>query len=260
MSRLPSLFISHGAPTVLIDGSPAPAAWRRWADAHDRPRAIVSLSAHRPARQPGAGSAAHWRTVHDFGGFPEQLYRLQYPAEGERDLADDIDRRLAAAGFAVQPDERPGLDHGAWVPLLAMYPDADIPVVTLPVLPAADAATHYRLGQALARLGEEGVLLVGSGSLTHNLYEVAWNAGPEAWALEFQSWMLERLAAGDVDAVLDWERQAPQARRNHPTAEHLLPLFFALGAGGTSLSVLHGGMEHGSIAMDALAFGENLSH
>lgn len=260
MSRLPSLFISHGAPTVLIDGSPAPAAWRRWADAHDRPRAIVSLSAHRPARQPGAGSAAHWRTVHDFGGFPEQLYRLQYPAQGERALADDIDRRLAAAGFAVQPDERPGLDHGAWVPLLAMYPDADIPVVTLPVLPAADAATHYRLGQALAGLGEEGVLLVGSGSLTHNLYEVAWNAGPEAWALEFQSWMLERLAEGDVDAVLDWERQAPQARRNHPTAEHLLPLFFALGAGGTPLSVLHGGMEHGSIAMDALAFGENLSH
>lgn len=255
MTRLPSLYLSHGAPTVLIDGSSAPAAWRRWAEAQPRPRAIVSLSAHRPARLPGAGTAEHWRTVHDFGGFPEQLYRLQYPAAGERALADDIDRRLAGAGFTVQPDERPGLDHGAWVPLLAMYPEADIPVVSLPVLPAEDAATHYRLGQALAELADDGVLLIGSGSLTHNLYEVAWNAAPEPWALEFQRWMLDRLAAGDIDAVLDWERQAPHARRNHPTAEHLLPLFFALGAGGAPTNLFYSGMEHGSIAMDALAFG-----
>jgi len=255
-TRFPSLFLSHGGPSVLIDGSPAPAAWRNWAASHPVPRAVVMLSAHRPALAPTVSSFDTWRTVHDFRGFPAELYQLSYPAPGDATLAEQLRARLAAAGIAVEADHRDGLDHGAWVPLLAMYPEHQVPVVALSVLPRADAATHYALGQALAGLADEGILVIGSGSLTHNLYEVMWNDSEvPGWVSEFRDWMLARLAEGDLAALLDWQARAPYAAENHPTDEHLLPLFFALGAGGTASTLFHGGVEHRSVAMDALAFG-----
>jgi len=255
-TRFPSLFLSHGGPSVLIDGSPAPAAWRNWAASHPVPRAVVMLSAHRPALAATVSSFDTWRTVHDFRGFPAELYQLSYPAPGDATLAEQLRARLAAAGIAVEADHRDGLDHGAWVPLLAMYPEHQVPVVALSVLPRADAAAHYALGQALAGLGDEGILVIGSGSLTHNLYEVMWNDSEvPGWVSEFRDWMLARLAEGDLAALLDWQALAPYAAENHPSDEHLLPLFFALGAGGTASTLFHGGVEHRSVAMDALAFG-----
>jgi len=255
-TRFPTLFLSHGGPSVLIDGSPAPAAWRDWAASHPVPRAVVMLSAHRPALAPTVTSVDSWRTVHDFRGFPAELYELSYPAPGDAAVAERVRERLDAAGLAVEPDHRDGLDHGAWVPLLAMYPGHDVPVVALSVLPRADAAAHYALGQALAGLADEGILVIGSGSLTHNLYEISWNdAEVPAWVSTFRDWMLARLAEGDIDALLDWKARAPYAAENHPSDEHLLPLFFALGAGGRDSTLFYAGVEHRSVAMDALAFG-----
>lgn len=258
MSRLPALFLSHGAPTVLIDGSTAPAAWRDWAATHPKPRAIVVLSAHRPASGASVGIADAYRAWHDFSGFPAELYRLQYDVAGQPELARDILARLAAAGIDAGPDTNARLDHGAWVALMAMYPAADVPVVPLAVMPHQDARAHYALGRALAALADDGVLLVGSGSLTHNLYEVSWNdPATPAWVSGFRDWMLDKLAANDVDALLDWQTRAPFARENHPTDEHLLPLFFALGAGGGgAATAFNAGVAHRTVAMDALAFGE----
>lgn len=256
----PSLFLSHGSPMLAIEASPAGRFLDGLGDAMPRPRAIIVASAHFMTDRPMLGGHSHPHTVHDFGGFPEPLYAIRYPAPGLPALAADIAERIAAAGLPVGVREGHGLDHGVWVPLRRMYPQADIPVVPLSVQPHADAAAHYRLGQAFAGLADEGVLVIGSGGFVHNLGELAWNQ-PDApmpgWARDFRDWMRDRVVAGDVDALLDWERQAPNARRAHPTTEHLLPLFVALGAadGRAGIRHLHDSHEYGSLALDAFAFG-----
>ena len=225
-----------------------------------RPRAIVVASAHFLTDRPMLGGHPRPHTVHDFGGFPEPLYALRYPASGDPALAARIAERIAAARLPVKIREGHGLDHGIWVPLRRMYPQADIPVVPLSVQPNADAASHYRLGQALAGLADENVLVIGSGGFVHNLAELAWgrpDAPMPSWARDFRDWMRDRVLAADVHALLDWERQAPQARHAHPTTEHLLPLFVAMGAaeGHTGVRHLHDSHEYGSLALDAFAFG-----
>ena len=224
-----------------------------------RPQAIVVASAHFMAERPSVGGANQPATVHDFGGFPAPLYQIQYPAPGSSELAATIAERLAAAG--LEPHERPhhGLDHGVWVPLRRMYPQADIPVVPLSVNPHADAAHHYAVGRALASLRDQGVLVIGSGGFVHNLGDLDWDH-PDApmpdWAASFAEWMRVRLDAGDIPALLDWERLAPNPRRAHPTVEHLMPLFVALGAAGEHFDVrtVHRSHEFGSLALDAFAF------
>ncbi|MFC3530598.1 DODA-type extradiol aromatic ring-opening family dioxygenase [Vogesella facilis] len=250
------LFISHGGPDVLINASPARHIWQAHAAKLPRPRGIVIMSAHYLALQPLVGSAAQWRTVHDFGGFPRELYRLSYPAHGDAALAQQVSTALTAAGIGHQQDPADGMDHGAWVPLLMMYPEADIPVVTLSTLPRQDAATHYRLGQALAALAAQDILIIGSGSITHNLYALgAPDTPPQPWAQAFADWVALRVQQGDVPALLDWQAQAPFARQNHPTDEHLLPLFFALGAADGKVGrSLHRGIEYASVTMDAWVF------
>ncbi|RXZ44378.1 DODA-type extradiol aromatic ring-opening family dioxygenase [Crenobacter cavernae] len=255
MTRLPSLFISHGGPSVLIDGSPAPDAWRRIAAELPRPRAVLMMSAHHPGRAVKVGAAPAWQTVHDFRGFPAPLYELRYDVDGDPALAEAVFEKIRDAGIAAELDAAPGIDHGAWVPLLAMYPERDVPVVQLSVLPGGDARDHYALGRAVAAFADDKVLVIGSGSLTHNLYELGRGDGTVPhWVDGFRDWFDERLAEHDVDALLDWERLAPFGRENHPTDEHLLPLFFALGAGGAPRA-LYRGVEHRSVAMDAYAFG-----
>jgi 4,5-DOPA dioxygenase extradiol len=225
-----------------------------------RPRAIIIASAHFLTDRPMLGAHPQPHTVHDFGGFPEQLYGIHYPARGDPTLAEDVAKRIAGAGLPVKVREGHGLDHGVWVPLRRMYPQADIPVVPLSIQPHADATAHYRLGQALAGLASEGVLVIGSGGFVHNLGELAWGQ-PDApmpeWARVFRDWMRDRVKARDIDALLDWERQAPDARHAHPTPEHLLPLFVALGAAEERGGVrhLHDSHEYGSLALDAFAFG-----
>jgi 4,5-DOPA dioxygenase extradiol len=256
----PSLFLSHGSPMLAVEDSPAGRFLDGLGDALPRPRAIVVASAHFAAGRPSLGASAQPATVHDFGGFPAPLYQVRYPAPGEPALAEAIAQRLAEAG--LQPELLPGhgLDHGVWVPLRRMYPQADIPVVALSVDPSADAVHHLAVGRALAPLRDEGVLVIGSGGFVHNLGALDWGhkyAPMPAWATEFADWMRERLETHDIEALLDWERQAPDPRRAHPTVEHLMPLFVALGAGGdgASLRTLHRSHEFGSLALDAFAFG-----
>ena len=223
------------------------------------PRAIVVASAHFLARTPAVGGDPQPRTVHDFGGFPDELHQLRYDAPGDPALAADIAERLREAGFPGEVKPTHGLDHGVWVPLRRMYPAADVPVVPVAVLPHADARMHFALGRALAPLREDGVLVVGSGGFVHNLGDLDWQhpaADMPAWAQGFVDWMRGRLAGGDVEGLLEWAALAPNPKRAHPTPEHLLPLFVALGAAGPDLRVetLHASHEYGSLALDAFAF------
>lgn len=258
-TRLPALFLSHGSPMLAVEDSPAGRFLDGLGDALPRPRAIVVASAHFMALRPSVGAHARPATVHDFNGFPAPLYEIAYPAPGDPDLAVAIAARLDDAGLDATVRPAHGLDHGVWVPLRRMYAGADIPVVPLSVLPQADAATHVAIGRALAPLRDEGVLLVGSGGFVHNLGDLDWahrDAPMPAWAADFSDWMHARIAARDWTALIEWQHRAPNARHAHPTIEHLMPLFVALGAAGEAPEprVLHRSHELGSLALDAFAF------
>lgn len=223
-----------------------------------RPRAVVVASAHFMAHAPTVTATVAPQTIHDFSGFPKPLYEIQYPAHGAPALAEEVVRHLAAAGFEPVVDDRIGIDHGTWVPLRRMYPQADIPVVALSVNPAQTATWHYELGRALAPLREDGVLVIGSGGYSHNLRELDWqHANPSVypWVQAFTDALSGKLLAGDIEGALDWQ-SLPEARRNHPTTEHLYPLYVALGAGGTDARAtrLHHSVQMGGMAMDAFTF------
>ena len=259
MERLPALFVSHGSPMLAIEDSPTGCFLDRLGDSLPRPHAVLVASAHYLSAQPQLGAALAPTTHHDFGGFPAPLYAIQYPAPGDPALAARAAALLNAAGIPASSNPQQRLDHGVWVPLRRMYPDADIPVVPLSIQPGADAQAHYRIGQALAPLRDEGVLVIGSGGYSHNLGALHWgdaDAPMPDWAREFTDWISAKIASRDTAALLDWARQAPHARQNHPTTEHFLPLFVALGAGGgdesTRLNHVH---EMGSLALDAWRFG-----
>jgi 4,5-DOPA dioxygenase extradiol len=259
MSRLPAVFVSHGSPMLALESGATGAAWRELAASLPRPRAVLVASAHWLTHAPAVGAALHPETIHDFGGFPEPLFRIRYPAPGEPAVARRAAELLAGEGFGTQGVER-GLDHGVWVPLREFYPQADVPVVPLALQPRLGPGHHYRMGLALQALRAEGVLVLGSGSLTHNLHEVRFEETAEVapYVAEFQHWFAGRLAAGDTGALLDYRRRAPQAARAHPTEEHLLPLFVALGAAGEGAAVEHrfGGVTHEVLAMDVYRFAE----
>ncbi|MBX3660916.1 MAG: dioxygenase [Burkholderiales bacterium] len=259
MDRQPALFISHGAPTLVLEPGPTRDALAALGAALEPPRAILVLSAHWETATPAISTAAQPDTIHDFHGFPEALYRLRYPARGAPQLAVRAAQLLAAAGMAAAAVPGRGLDHGAWVPLMLMHPQADIPVTQLALQPALGPAHHLRLGEALRPLRDEGVLILGSGSVTHNLREFGrhdYAAPPPDWVSGFNDWLAERLAAGDRDALLDYRSRAPHAACNHPSEEHLLPLFAALGAATPGLAPqrIHAGYTHGVIGMDAWRF------
>lgn len=261
IERLPTLFLSHGSPMLAVEDSPAGRFLDQLGVTMPRPRAIVVASAHFMTDRPSVGGASQPRTVHDFGGFPAALYEIRYPAPGSPGLAEDIASRLAHAGLSGCLLPAHGLDHGVWVPLLRMYPEADIPVVPLSVNPLSDATSHLALGRALAGLRDEGVLVIGSGGFVHNLGDLDWShpTAPLApWASEFAEWMHQNLAAGNESSLLAWQSQAPHARKAHPTTEHLMPLFVALGAAGASsrVEVLHRSHQLGTLALDAFAFTE----
>ncbi len=253
---LPSLFISHASPMLALQPGASGPALAGLANALPRPRAIVVVSAHWESQELLVTGAAQPETWHDFYGFPAALYALQYPAAGQPQLAAEVSQRLQAAGLPARLDGQRPFDHGAWVPLSLMYPEADIPVIQVSLPSRLGPALQFRVGQALAGLRDEGVLLVGSGSITHNLGELDWHAGPdviEPWALAFRDWVVERLEADDQAALLDYRKQAPFAVRNHPSDEHLLPLFFALGAGGR-FGIVHQGFTLGALGMDIYRF------
>ena len=260
MSALPTIFLSHGSPMLALQDTPARRFLQGLGKSLARPQAIVVVSAHWETRgAPAVSLASHPKTIHDFGGFPRALFEMRYPAPGAPAAAERAAALLAGAGFDVGRSSERGLDHGAWVPLSLMYPEADIPVAQLSLVRGAGPAEHERLGLALAALRHEGVLVVGSGSLTHNLYEFRGqgiDAPVPHWVRDFEDWTRARLEASDRAALLNYRSQAPCAERNHPTDEHLLPLFVAMGAAGPDASAtqLHASFEHGILAMDAYAF------
>jgi len=249
------LFISHGPPTLPLTPSPARDFLAALGGQLPRPRAVLVVSAHFQAPAPTLTADPHPETVHDFSGFPKALYALRYPTPGDPGLARTLAAGLQAQGWPAGVADGRGLDHGAWVPLMLMYPEADIPVVQLSLVRGQGPEYHWRLGQALRLLVGEGVLILGSGSLTHNLGELDWSGGiGPPWVTAFRDWFAAGIETGEGD-LLDYRTQAPNAVRNHPTEEHLLPLFVALGAGATGRGRrLHRSIQLGVLAMDAYAF------
>ncbi|CAI8734466.1 MULTISPECIES: DODA-type extradiol aromatic ring-opening family dioxygenase [Pseudomonas] len=254
---LPSLYISHGSPMLALEPGASGPALARLAGELPKPRAIVIVSAHWENNELLVSGNPQPETWHDFGGFPKALFEVQYPAPGDPQLAAEVVQLLKRSDLPARIDTERPFDHGVWVPLSLMYPQADIPVVQVSLPTRGGPALQTRVGHALASLREQGVLLIGSGSITHNLRELDWHAGPESvepWAREFRDWMIEKLEANDEAALHDYRQQAPNAVRNHPSDEHLLPLYFARGAGGT-FSVSHKGFTMGALGMDIYRFG-----
>jgi len=249
--KFPSLFVSHGSPMLALDAAnPAHAFLKNLGSALPRPKAILVVSAHWDTAAPRITGAEHLDTIHDFYGFPAPLYELRYPAPGSHDLAKEVAHLLEPAAGV---DLARGLDHGAWVPLLLMYPQHDIPVLQLSLQTSLGPAHHLKIGEALAPLREQGVLIIGSGGATHNLREYFHPAGDQQPYEDFAAWLHEVLTRRDRDALLDYRRRAPQAAHNHPTEEHFLPLFVALGAGGAQAKRLHHSFDR-TLCMDAYIF------
>jgi 4,5-DOPA dioxygenase extradiol len=259
MNTLPSLYISHGSPVTALHPGKTGERLAELASNLPQPKAIVMASAHWLAQQPMVGIAAQLETIHDFYGFPRELFEIRYPAPGAPEIAMQVAQLLDRAGLAPRLDPTRGLDHGAWVPLRLLYPQADIPVVPLSIQPQLGPAHQYAVGRALATLREEGVLVIGSGSITHNLHDfrAGYSEEREApYVRPFIQWIEQTIKAGDIDALLDYRRQAPFAERAHPSDEHLLPLFVALGAAGEAArgQRIDAGIDLGFLAMDIYRF------
>jgi 4,5-DOPA dioxygenase extradiol len=258
MTPAPTLFVSHGAPTFAIEPGRAGAQLAALGRELERPRAVVVVSPHWQTRGVKVTGAARPVTIHDFGGFDPKLYDITYPVDGDPVLAQRIVSLLAQAGWAASVDPQRGLDHGAWVPLMHLFPDAGVPVLQVSMPVDLDEAGALALGRALAPLAAQGVLVIGSGSLTHNLYEFRMGAADEAgYAREFALWVRSAVRSGDTSRLQATMQQAPHARRAHPTTEHFLPLLVAAGAAHEEapIQVLDGGIVHGVLAMESYVFG-----
>ncbi|HEX7053376.1 MAG TPA: class III extradiol ring-cleavage dioxygenase [Burkholderiales bacterium] len=257
MVPLPSVFISHGSPMHALQAGEAGLAWAALGRRLGKPRAILIASAHWETHMPMVTGAARPETIHDFYGFPEPLYRIRYTAPGAPAVAQQAAQLLKEAGFTAAIDGCRGLDHGAWAPLLYMYPDANVPVVQLSLQPELGPRHHLALGRALRKLEEDNVLVIGSGHMTHNLRDpVRGQSEPVAYAVEFAEWVRERLETRDLDTLADYRSRSPHGVRAHPTDEHFLPLFVALGAARDDYQAerILKSVYSGVLAMDAYVF------
>ena len=253
---LPAIFLSHGAPTLAVEETAETRAWAALAKELPRPREILAVSAHWDTASPMVSSAAKPETIHDFSGFPKELYAQRYAAPGAPALAARVVKLLDEAELDCATDPARGLDHGAWVPLKWMYPEADIPVTQLSVQSRRGARHHHGLGRAIAKLRDEGVLILASGGIVHNLREIQWQARePVAWAKSFNDWIAACVESGAIEELLSYRNLAPSAIRSHPTDEHLEPFFVALGAGALPARRLALGFVLGTLGMDSYVFG-----
>jgi 4,5-DOPA dioxygenase extradiol len=257
MIPLPSVFISHGSPMHALEAGAAGLAWAALGKRLGKPKAIVIASAHWETSLPMVTGSQRPETIHDFSGFPEPLYKLHYTAPGAPEVAQRAQALLKEAGLPAAIDGCRGLDHGAWAPLLYMYPDADVPVVQISVQPPFGPRHHLMLGRALRKLEEENVLAIGSGHMTHNLRDWARGRGQaDPYAAEFAEWVREKIEAHDYDSLVEYRSRAPHGARAHPTDEHFLPLFFALGAAPEDYKPerFFTGIDAGVLSMDAYLF------
>lgn len=256
----PAIFAAHGSPMLALEENEYTRALRALGEQYS-PRAIVVFTAHWETDPQMISDVAYYGTIHDFGGFPPELYRMQYPAQGDAATAARIADLLKEAGVPFDVDRYRGLDHGAWVPLKLIYPEATVPVVQMSVNPWAPPAEQYRIGQALAPLRREGVMILASGGTIHNFRTIRWDDPPEAdaWAVAFDDWLLGRIAAWDLPALFDYEQQAPGARLAVPPGgnEHFIPLFYALGAADDQRTVreLHRSYRYGNLSHALWQFG-----
>ena len=268
---LPTVFVSHGSPMHATDAGRAGDVWAELGRTLPRPSAVLIASAHWETELPMLSTARQPETIHDFGGFPPELYKISYPAKGAPDVAQRAIESLKSGGLTATANACRGLDHGAWVPLRRLFPNADVPVAQVSIQPSLDAAHHLRLGAALAPLSREGVLVIGSGHITHNLRD--WMAAArhrgsravadgaaEDYVAEFREWIADALRHDDRAALVRWRELAPHAARAHPTPEHLMPLFVAFGAASGEgaprphVERLDAGVDSGVLAMDAYVF------
>jgi 4,5-DOPA dioxygenase extradiol len=257
---MPSLFLSHGSPMLALSDVPARDFLAGLGGTLPRPRAIVVASAHWDTEKPEVSAVAVNQTIYDFSGFPPALYALRYPAPGDPVLAAEVAAMLRGHGLDAGVDTGRGLDHGAWVPLLLMYPKHDIPVLQVSLQSYLGPRHHLHLGQALAGLRARDILVIGSGSFTHNLRRLSapgLQAPPPPDVAAFCDWMDLALTEGRVDDLLAYRSKAPHAALQHPTEEHLLPLYVAIGAAGepSRATRLHSSATYGVLRMDAYAFG-----
>ncbi|MFC2993868.1 DODA-type extradiol aromatic ring-opening family dioxygenase [Acinetobacter sichuanensis] len=255
LQTLPGLFISHGSPMLALDPEQVGPALQRLSLNLPQPQAIIIMSAHWESEALEVSTAVRPETWHDFRGFPQELYEIRYPAAGHPELAEEILHLLAEAHIPAHANSTRPRDHGVWMPLLHMYPEANIPVVEISLPMNMSAEQIYQIGQVLAPLREKQILLIGSGSITHNLRELSWNgdnSNVPTWASTFRNYVVSKLTHSDYGAVLDWQ-QIPFVQKNHPTLEHFAPLFFAMGT-GTRFSVVHSSFSMGALGMDLYRF------
>jgi 4,5-DOPA dioxygenase extradiol len=255
---LPALFLGHGSPMNALRENDWTGAWRSLGAALPRPRAILAVSAHWYVPFTAVTAMAAPRTIHDFGGFPPELYAMRYPATGDRPLAQRVADLLASTSVAA--DQSWGLDHGTWSVLCHLYPHADVPVVQLSIDARQPPQWHYQLGRALRPLREEGVLILGSGDVVHNLRTYAWGERvqePYDWALRFEARVRSQLEAGEHRHLIEYAALGEDARLSVPTPEHYLPLLYVAGAAhaGEPVSFPVEGMDGGSVSMLAVQFG-----
>jgi 4,5-DOPA dioxygenase extradiol len=255
--RFPAIFVSHGAPTLVIEPADRTHQFLKGLGSQlGTPKSVLIVSAHWEQDAASVSAAVEPATIHDFRGFPDALYKIRYPAAGAPKLAERVSELLTSAGIPARIDSGRGLDHGAWVPMSLMYPDADVPVAQLSVQTGLGGHHHLALGNALRPLRDEGVLILGSGGLTHNLGELDWGAEAAimpSWASEFQAWIVDAIEHNRKSDLAEYRTLAPHAARNHPTEEHFLPLLVALGAADTG-NRIHTDVCFGVFAMDAYRF------
>ena len=268
---LPTIFVSHGSPMHAINAGRAGDVWAELGRTLPKPSAVLMASAHWETELPMLSTTPRPETIHDFGGFPPELYEIRYPAPGAPDVAERAIRILQSSGLTGTANACRGLDHGAWVPLRQMFPNADLPVAQVSIQPSLDAAHHLHVGEALAPLTREGVLIIGSGHITHNLRD--WMASvrqrgsravaegaADSYVTEFREWIAEALEKNDRERLVRWRELAPHALRAHPTPEHFMPLFVAFGAASAIAGMaprvqrLDAGVDSGVLAMDAYLF------
>ncbi|WJH36490.1 dioxygenase [Paenibacillus sp. CC-CFT747] len=253
-----SYFIGHGSPMLALEQNGYTEDMRKLGESLGKPDAVVVFTAHwtRPGLMLTATDGVQ-ETIHDFGGFPDELFQVQYPAKGSVRIAEELRERLTSEGIGAQVTDARGLDHGVWVILRHLFPEADVPVIAVSVDPSLPPQEQYRIGQALSGWTDRNVVIIGSGSTVHNFREMSFGRPDAAdpWAKEFDDWLVERMRQGETEALFAYRDSAPHGRRATPDYEHFLPLFIALGAGSGEAELLHQSYQYGSLSHLIIRFG-----